>query len=310
MTGLLTLLAIGLTIFWIVAVVYVAWTLTHPPRRTYASAVARGRPGDPSELPGPPRPWSAWTFRTRGLELPVWEIRGDDPGGPTVVLTHGWADSRIGGLVRVPFLAPHVARVVLWDLPGHGEAPGISRLGTAEVDDLRALLEHLGPDAAPVVLYGWSLGAGVSVAAAARGAEIAGVVAEAPYRLPETPARNVVRARGLPWRTNLAPAFWILGTLFGVGPRWRGFDRAAWAARLRCPLLVLHGDCDVVCPAEDGRALAAAAPSGRLVAVADGGHNTLWTDPVMAGECAAAVGSFLQKAKDSEPDRARSLSEG
>lgn len=334
MTGLLILLAIGAVIFWATMVAYVAWMLTHPPRRTYASAVARARPGEPSELE-PPRAFASWTFRSRGLEFPVWDIAGDDPGGPVVILTHGWADSRIGGLARVPAIAPHASRVILWDLPGHGEAPGVCRLGTREAGDLRVLLETVGErrtdSPTALVLYGWSLGAGVSIVVARDDPRVAAVIAESPYRLPATPARNVLRARALPHRLNLPPAMWLLGTLFGVGPQYprtarvskrrgamtpgstplahaRGssnghtpalqlFDRAAHAAALPCPLLVIHGTDDEVCPIEDGRAIAAAAPAGRIVEIAGGRHNDLWTEPANAERCADAVRRFLAECR-------------
>src|SRR5438105_2541012 len=98
--------------------------LTHPARRTYASAVARGKPGDPSEL-GAALEFSAWGLKTGGLELPVWDIRGEREDGPVVVLTHGWGDSRIGALARLGAVAATASRVVAWDMRGHGEAPGI-----------------------------------------------------------------------------------------------------------------------------------------------------------------------------------------
>lgn len=296
---MLILFAVGLVLAWCLAVGYVAWVLTHPPRRTYASAVARGRPGDPSELPGPARAWRSWSVRSRGLELPVWEVEGDAPRGPVLVLTHGWGDSRIGGLARLSHLARLASRLILWDLPAHGEAPGLCRLGTAEEADLLALIDQLSPrqigeDERPrLVLYGWSLGAGLSIVAAASDDRIAAVIAEAPYRLPQTPAINVMRARALPWRTNLPPAFWLLGVLFGVGPRWAAFDRAAHAAALRCPLLVLHGEEDAISPPEDGRAIAEAAPQGRMAMIAGGGHNDLWTEPPLAEACIGAIAAFF-----------------
>ena len=83
MTGLLLLLVIGAALHWLGCVFGVAWMLTHPPRRTYTAAVARGRPGDPGEL-HPARQFDEWTFRSRSRDLPVWEVAGDLPaGGPT-----------------------------------------------------------------------------------------------------------------------------------------------------------------------------------------------------------------------------------
>jgi pimeloyl-ACP methyl ester carboxylesterase len=388
LTGLALLIGIGLVVFLATLVLFVIRTLTRPPRRTYAWAVARGRVGDPSELDRP-RPFRNWTFRSRGLELPVWEIEGDVPGGPTVICTHGWGDSRLGGLVRVDALAPAAGRIILWDLPGHGEAPGTCRLGTAEARDLLELIDHVAgsarrhdppranaagdqpercghaehaaaetkaapdvpsdvrqgveaPPPAPsvgdggggLVLYGWSLGAGVSIVAAARDGRVSGVIAEAPYRFPMTPARNVLRGRALPHRLNLAPAFWLLGLMLGAGPGWgrahpaaagpdgsrqgggvgpvenrshRGpppsatggegaFDRAAHAARLRCPLLVLHGEFDEICPLEDARAIVEAVPEGvpaELAEIQGAGHNNLWTQEPFASRCAEVVWEFV-----------------
>jgi pimeloyl-ACP methyl ester carboxylesterase len=299
-SGLVMLLAAGLAILWVVAVASTAWMLSHPPRRTYASAVARGRPGDPGELG---RRFTSWVFHSRGLGLPIWDVPGDAPDGPIIVLTHGWGDSRIGGLSRMPALLPLASRLVLWELPGHGAAPGWCRLGTAEVDDLRGLIGAVSEQAAgcgkqPVVLYGWSLGAGVSIVAGCGDSRVAAVIAESPYRLAATPARNVLRARGLPHSMTLKPALVLLAAAVRNGTNFSPdrFDRAAHAARLRCPLLVLHGQDDAVCPVEDGRAVARASPLGQIMEVAGAGHNDLWTEPLAAAECRRTVEGFLSTA--------------
>jgi pimeloyl-ACP methyl ester carboxylesterase len=292
--GLVILLIIAAALLWIGAVLSVAWMLTHPPRRTYAAAVARKRPGDPSELQ-PPREFEQWSFQSRGLDFPVWDVRGDLPaGGPIIILCHGWADSRIGGLLRIAALAPFASRLILWDSRGHGEAPGTCALGTTEIEDLAALLERA-PDSAPRVLYGWSLGAGVSIAVGARGTSISAIIAESPYRLPITPARNVLRARGLPYRTNLKPAMWLMRLALGPDLSDSRFDRAALAADLRCPFLVVHGEADEVCPVDDGRETAASAPNGSIAVIPGGRHNDLWTDGALANRCTKEIGSFLSR---------------
>jgi len=102
------------------------------------------------------------------------------------------------------------------------------------------------------------------------------IIAEAPYRLPKTPASRVMRQAGLPWAGVGPIAYLLLGLRTGAGALWRGFDRAEHAARLRSPLLVIHGDADAICPLEDGRAIAAAAPGGQLLIVEGGRHNDLW----------------------------------
>ncbi|MBX3402107.1 MAG: alpha/beta hydrolase [Phycisphaeraceae bacterium] len=308
--GLLMLLACGLGVFAAAVIAFTLRTLTRPPRRTYSWAVARGVPGEPPEVrvPWGRVEYSSWSFASRGRDLPVWDIRGARADGPTAVLTHGWGDSRVIALSRLPALLACCARVVMWDLPGHGDAPGTCTLGTRECDDLVALLERLGP-AEPVVLYGSSLGAGVSIVVAARDAArlgVVGVIAEAPYRVPRLPAQRVLRMLGLPWRWNLPIVMALVGSRQGYGVSWvaspaaGGFDRAVHAANMPVPLLVLHGTDDEVCPIEDGRAIAAAAPAGRIVEVEGASHNNLWTDDRFIPVCAAAVAEFVAALKSAQ----------
>jgi pimeloyl-ACP methyl ester carboxylesterase len=299
--GLLQLLGAGLVVAVVMASVHTAWSLTRPPRRTYAWAVSRKQPGDPGEVE-PARAYEVFDFRGRAHELPAWRIAGDDPAGPVVVMTHGWGSSRLGGLKRLHAVVGHASEVVMWDLPGHGEAPGRARLGADEHLDLLALLDALETPGREVgfVLFGWSLGAGVSIRAAAEDAgrhDIRAVIAEAPYIEPSTPARAVIRLRGLPYRVNLPLAMAGLGVWLGVGWRWRGFARDRHAKRLgTVPLTVVHGEMDPVCPVTDGRAIADAAPDGRLVPVRGGGHNNLWTDPDLEPIARRAVADAVRGA--------------
>ncbi|QOI99381.1 MAG: alpha/beta hydrolase [Phycisphaeraceae bacterium] len=305
--GLIPVLVLGLAL--VVAGVWL-WTwrmLRRPPRRTYAWAVSRGLPGDPGEM-CPPRTFNAWSCRRGSADLSVWDVRGDDPSGPVVVISHGWGDSKVVALLRLPAAARHASRVVLWDMPGHGTSGGRSALGTAEPDDLLALLDQLAADR-PIILMGWSLGAGVSIAAAAKAAarpnspspRIAGVIAEAPYRTARGVATNVLLARNLPTRWNAPVVFVGLGICLGVGPAWRGFDRALLAASLPCPLLVIHGDADTVCDLDDGRRIAAAAPNARLVMIEGAGHNDLWTDPAFRERCEHETSAFIAAAATPTP---------
>jgi len=273
MLGLLILLAVGLVVYWAYLVVLTAWRIARPRRLTYAWAVAHGRPGDPSEL-DPALAFSSFTFRASRTDLPAWDITGADPDGPTVVVTHGWGESRVGVLGIVAALAPHCSRIIAWDLPGHGEARGACRLGATEHRDLCALLDTI--DSERVVLYGRSLGGVVSVGAAGSCARVSLVFAEAPYLDPATPARNTIRLQALPYRPNLAPALALVG-MWAHGRVNRPDPRAS-ARSLRVPLVVVHGSDDPVCPVGDGRALADAAPDGRMVEIPGAGHHDLWSD--------------------------------
>jgi pimeloyl-ACP methyl ester carboxylesterase len=326
--GLLALLALGLLLSLALLTAYTARVLTRPPRRGYTWALARGLAGTPMELPPAteadqaapatgPRPFSTFTIRSRGRDLPAWDIPGDAPDGPAVIFVHGWGESRVHGLARLGAWLPHASRVLMLDLPAHGDAPGALTMGTAEVDDLLAALDAVpaepaaSPGGRPVVLHGFSLGAGLCIAAAARlgegdarGARVMGVIAEAPYRFPQTPARRVMAAAGYPVWPAVPLALGLLGLLrFGQGWSWflaegaAAFDRAALARAVRVPLLVIHGERDEVCPPDDGRSIAEAAPMGQLVLVPSAGHLDLWTDPASREAAASAVRAFMDAAR-------------
>lgn len=282
--GLLLLLAIGAVLYWLTLVVLTARTLTHPIRQTYASAVALGRPGDPGELDSP-REFEAWTLQSQGRSLAVWDIAGENAEGPVAIVTHGWSSGKVHSIRRLPLLATLCSRVVFWDMPGHGESGGRCTLGVLETNDLLAIIERVRGDR-PLILCGASMGSGVSIATAARATGITQVIVEAPYRLPPTPAANVMEFKKAPVRFVLGPAIAYIG-LAATG-RWTGpsltsreglpFDREVLAAQITCPLLVFHGDADPTCPIEDGRAIARACPQGRFVEVPGGTHQNLWKD--------------------------------
>jgi pimeloyl-ACP methyl ester carboxylesterase len=324
--------------------VFTASRLRRPPRKTYGAAVSRGLPGEPSELDRP-RAFEAFEVDLGGPGgTPVWSIAGDEPSGPIVIATPGWGDSRVGMLMRLgggagptggPGLATAARRVIAWDPPGQGEARGPCALGVREPTMLLRLIEQAAEiDAAAagavgeardggatgmragspaVVLFGSSLGAGVSIAAAAAAkrdrarwvgasAGVAGVIAEAPYRLPMTPARNVIRGAGYPTFTLGAVYAWFALRL-GVGRtvRWERahgdepFDRAHHARGLGVPLLVLHGGEDRVSPLADAQEIAAAAADGSVIDVAGAGHNDLWTDGRFRPTAGEAVESFIRR---------------
>jgi hypothetical protein len=70
------------------------------------------------------------------------------------------------------------------------------------------------------------------------------------------------------------------------------FDNVANAAKVRCPVLIVHGADDDIVPAAHGRALRAAFAGGaELVEVPGHGHNDLSLDRL--GPAGAAVGKFL-----------------
>jgi len=296
LVGLAGLLGLGLLVVFVASVWFTAHRLLTPPRRTRAWAVSRGVAGDPGEL-DEPRSFKTEVVVVAGREVELWEIEGDAAGGPAVIVTPGWGDSKVGALRRLDALAGWASRVIAWDPPGLGVSAGRCGMGVTEPGMILELIDRYagagaGGGGGGVALYGWSLGGGASVVAGAGDARVVGVIAEAPYRVAATPARNVLAGAGLPWRVNLPCALWLIGLRLGVGPRWRGFDRSAHAAGLGAPLLVVHGTEDAVCPIGDGREIAGAAGRGEVAEIQGAGHNDLWSDPSHRAACERAVRAF------------------
>ncbi|QQS09373.1 MAG: alpha/beta hydrolase [Phycisphaerales bacterium] len=303
-------LLLGLVLVVGATILATAWRLAHPPRRTYASALARNRPGTPDEITlasGRAVVFTEHTFRHDSLDMSYWDVPGHaattETSAPVIIMTHGWGDSRVGALARLPHLVEHASRLILWDSPGHGEAPGVCTQGLREPAALHSLLEHLQlPPTTPIVLYGWSMGAGVSIVVAASKLvpNLCGMIAESPYRLALTPARNVLRAQALPHGVTLSAALAMTSSRYAtrfnatcltLNPM--SFDRATWAARVEVPMLVLQGDADTITPPQEAREIAAATPKSTLALVVNAGHNDLWTEPVHAVAAARAVAQFL-----------------
>lgn len=298
-------LAIFLSAGLIVWLVFATWMtlrwLTRPPRRTVAWAVSRQRPCSPAEL-NPPRSFQDFSVESHGITLQCWLITGDKPSAPTLVLTHGWGDSRVTMLERIGYLASSFSAILVWDLPGHGFSSGACTLGTSEHIHIPQIVAALPPDQSrSLVLYGYSLGAGVSLNAAISWdkalPKLTALILEAPYRFPFTPAANVMDAIGAPWRMNLRCALACLGIDLGYGPGLASstrFDRAELARKLLIPTLVLHGTDDTICPPSDGQAIASATPAATLTLISGAGHTDIWSRLESARHALSSIHTLVQ----------------
>jgi len=308
MWGLILLLSAGAAVAILVGAAGIIWALVRPPRVTYAVAVARDLPLGPEAVK---REGEAVTFSLRGgADTPGWVLPGDDPDGPTVVFVHGYNSGRYLGLAYATRLVPHADRVVFFDLPGAGESKAKwSSAGINEHRDVRAVLDQLPPRAdggdARVVLFGSSMGGGIAIAAAAednhgdRPGRVVGVIAQGTYRRPAGPIRQRMRNRRMPAQ----PIVWLVSLFFRLThPGVTRFDRAAHAARLRCPLLLLHGSDDPICPIGAAREIAAAADDAEIVAFEGGGHAKLAWD--FKPEFRAALAGFFDKLRRRRGGRA------
>lgn len=277
MLGLFILFAVALALISLLGSVALLLTIHRPRRKTFAVALALDCPTEPAdlELAGE----DAVFTLPDGHTSPGWIIEGERTDGPTVVILHGHRDSRYGALYRAKKLAPYARHTVVFDWPGHGDctAPWMM-FGQREADDLLAVLDGLpeamlnaGPAGRPV-LFGYSLGAQIAIKAAGDHPDrFSGVIADGPYRHWDSPVRTRLKLMRIPAFIFVYPiaAYY---TLRGYLP---GFDRLRYAKKITAPLLVLHGTHDPICPYEEGKELADAAPQGTFVSIDGGGHINL-----------------------------------
>ena len=216
-----------------------------------------------------------------GERVTAW-ASGEDPalppGRPVALFFHGngenlatmhWAGTfEALDRLRIPYLAV--------DYPGYGRSSGApSEEGLIATGDAAvAWARQRYPDR-PVVVCGWSLGAAVALAAAARNpGDVAGVIALSPW----TSLADVARV--------LFPGFMVKALL-----RER-YDSLEAARKIGVPALVIHGERDDLIPAEQGRRIAEALSGARWVPVRRAGHNDLLGQAEVWDEISRFVSGF------------------
>lgn len=271
--GLALLFLMAYVSLVLVGTAAVVLRIVRPSRETFAVALGKGLPTDPSELE---LSAEEVTFHLPDKHItPGWIIKGDRPDGPTVLLLHGHGGSIYSSLRFAEHLVRYAGHVVVFDWPAHGGcSANWMTCGMREPSDAIAVLDGLPQPLRdrPVVLFGYSLGGQIAIKTAAEFPRFAGVIVDGAYRRWDTP----VRLRMKRWSMPRVPIVQLVGGLFGLTGLIKGFDRAEYAKRIAVPMLLLHGTEDRICPIDEGRELAEAAPDARFVAIEGGWHNRLF----------------------------------
>jgi len=208
-------------------------------------------------------------------------------GVPQVVLVQGMAVAN--------YLVPGLAALGTWTRAHLVELPGFAGSGEPphplDVPEFAAAVAAwlAQADLGPVVLAGHSSGTQVAARAAARSASgVRGVVLAGPTIDPRH--RSVVRVLRA-WHRDNQREPGDLDEQHEPERTRAGMPRVAHTLRVHLrdrledvvprvgvPLLVLHGERDLLCSEEWARALAGAAPDGRFESV-PGPHSFPWTRP-------------------------------
>lgn len=228
-----------------------------------ATRIARGGV-DVRQAPDPSSVGLRFEDATYGDGLPAWYVAGA-PGRPAIVVVHGYGGNRTATVEVGPPLHDLGYGLLFVDL-GYVSGARPYGGGQREADEIAAALRWVDDTlGVPAVLLGFSGGAFASLAATARGARPAAVVADSGF----TGFRSVVafRAHVPGILTNLFP---VLYPLVSDGGHALDLAREIGGRPFGVPAFIIQGTGDRTVPPSDGRRLA------RLT----GGR--LWTVPGVA----------------------------
>lgn len=227
--------------------------------------IARGGV-DRRQQPDPASVGLAFEDVTYGRGLPAWYVAGR-PGRPVIVIVHGYGGNRAGTVELGPPL--HALGYGLL-FPNLDYVSGARRYGGGqrEAADVTAAVGWVGTTVGtPAVLLGFSGGAFASLAAVARGARPAAVVADSGF----TGFRSVVafRAHVPGVVTDLLP---VLYPLVSGGGHALDLAREIGPGPFGAPALIIQGSADRTIPPSDGPLLARLT-GGRLWLLPGVGHT-------------------------------------
>lgn len=195
-----------------------------------------------------------------GIKLFGWYLPAKNPKG-TLLLLHGNAGNISGRLDKVKGWVDRGVSVFLIDYRGYGKSEGVITCETDLYLDGAAALKWLkdtkGIPYSEIIVYGESLGAAPATELAVQ-TRLKGLLLEVPF----TSLREIAKAH-YPW----APGFFL-----------RNFqlDNLAKIGKIPCPVFIIHGTEDDVCPYEMGRRLFEAASQPKdFLSVPGGFHSDL-----------------------------------
>ncbi|QDT67100.1 alpha/beta hydrolase [Calycomorphotria hydatis] len=224
-----------------------------------------------------------------GLTLHGWHTRvaSESSPAPAIILFHGNGGNRAGRLWEYQTHAELGAETIAFDYRGYGENEG-SPSETGLLHDANAVWNYATNDAGlqpeQLILMGGSLGGGVAVQLAAKlcreGTPPAGIILRSTfYSMTDAAASHY----------PFLPVRWVLLD------RYESFR---FAPEITCPVLILHGDRDIIVPHSEGLRLFEQFPSvsssgspKQFVTLPEAGHNDYH---IMADdEFRRAMGDFI-----------------
>ena len=198
---------------------------------------------------------------------------------PAIVVIHGWGGNAEMMLPFAPVLYRAGYPLLFFDARNHGKSDADDFSSMPKfAEDLEHAIDWLEarPDVAPgrVAILGHSLGAAAALLVASR-RRVAGVVSIGAFAHPAVVMRRLMAAHHVPyWPVGR----WVLKTVERqIGVRFADIAPIATIQRIKCPVLLVHGEDDAQVPVADARAIYAQRKSERvqLWVLPKAGHNSI-----------------------------------
>ena len=221
-------------------------------------------------------------------KIDVWVIKGKPPAPAeepqqfepqgTVVILHGLSDSKASYLSMGERLAKMGYDVVLPDLRAHGASGGkYVTWGAKERTDVKQVMDALTTGkivSDKVYAFGSSIGAAVAIQYAAIDPRARGVMAMAPYKDITIVRRTIALLAPTISDEDFDAVLARAGKMADFEPADASTTDAA--ARLKCPLLLVHGLLDMTVPVDHSQAIYdAAGEPKQIIIVPWASHLTL-----------------------------------
>ncbi|PID60970.1 MAG: dipeptidyl aminopeptidase [Gammaproteobacteria bacterium] len=200
---------------------------------------------------------------------------------PATLIMHGWGSNAAMMLAMAAPLRAAGQAALFIDARSHGRSDGeafssMPRFAEDIATGLAWLRTRPGIDGERLSLIGHSVGAAATLLHASRHHDVCAVISLSAFAHPREVMQRWIRSQRLPLEcvANLV----LRHVERVIGERFDDIAPVSTAARLKCPLLVVHGRQDDTVPFDDARRIVAAAPCSRLLAI-DGDHDLRRTLP-------------------------------
>lgn len=234
---------------------------------------------------------------TDGTKLNAWFLPASDKTSsqkkPTILFLHGNAENISSHFRNIAWLPAAGFNVLALDYRGYGASEGIPNLAGIQLDidaAMHSLLNHPGVDPNNIIIFGQSLGGAMAIYYAAHNpyrANIRAVIIDSSFFDYRGIAREKMASSWLLWPFQWLP--WLV-----INDDFSPANSVALISPI--PLLLIHGNKDVVIPFQDSQQLFERAKEPKeLWLVPGANHTQSLNSPVMQKKLIDYLQRILRK---------------